>query len=305
MAKKRNKFAGDQGALYDDSKDATGVSQYLGLGRPIEFGDNVFRVAIIVTVLSVLGLSTWYTMHGVEAYQASMDALSAALGFFFAFTLAQELDPDRKLGGIVGGGLSLLGAMFFGPGNVLVLMWLIWIMRMFTRTSGDRHKMADNVIILGCALWLGRGDGFWLVPILTGIAYVVESQIRYGYVRSMYLAAIALFMVVFCDFRMENINVDFNYIIMFGLATVLFMPLMKMAYYTEFKADKTGNPIDPVRLQTAQGMFLFIAISLAVFMGNEMCQALIPAFGAAFGCGLYLIADLVANKGKKKYRRRK
>ena len=47
MAKKGNKYKGyEPGEVYDP----TGVSKYLGLGRPIDFDQKVNKVAMLATI---------------------------------------------------------------------------------------------------------------------------------------------------------------------------------------------------------------------------------------------------------------
>ena len=58
-----------------------------------------------------------------------------------------------------------------------------FILRMLNRTSGSRHKIGDNVFLTVIAYWLGK-DRYWLYPVLTGTAYIIESHIRGGYYRS-------------------------------------------------------------------------------------------------------------------------
>lgn len=76
-------------------------------------------------------------MGGADTETAMYFGLNTAAAFFFSWLIAQELDPDRKLGGIIGGGLSIVVALTLGEGNVLVLLWPLFILRMLNRTSGS------------------------------------------------------------------------------------------------------------------------------------------------------------------------
>ena len=46
-------------------------------------------------------------------------------------------------------------------------------------------------------------EGYFLYPMLTAAAYVMESQIAYGYFRSLYLAGIAFVSLVFAKFNIH------------------------------------------------------------------------------------------------------
>lgn len=291
MSKKSNKYAGYQpGEVYDP----TGVSQYLGLGRPIEFDDWTTRIAMLCTILAGVATLVWQGLQGVASSDAAMSAVGAALGFLFAYMLALELDPDRKLGGIIGGGLTILAYNFLGEGNPFALLWLLFVLRMLNRSSGDRHRIADNVIIIGAAAWLGNG-GYWAYPLLTGAAYVLESQVKAGYFRSLYLAGIAMATLFFADYSVQA-NLSLDFIILLSITFVVFLPEIRCANYVKAKGDKSGKRLIPSRLQATQGFFLLAVFSLIVLHGDSQALSMLPAMAAATGVGAYLLVALVQHK---------
>ena len=164
-------------------------------------------------------------------------------------------------GGIIGGGLSIVAALTLGEGNVLVLLWLLFILRMLNRTSGSRHKIGDNVFLIFIAYWLGK-DGYWLYPVLTGTAYIIESQIRGGYYRSLYLGGLAFAVTAMADTSMKAHSLSMIYVYLMALCFILFLPEIRMAAVTEAKGDIDGKRISPQRLQVAQGAFLMIGFSV-------------------------------------------
>lgn len=291
MSKKRNKYAGDQPADYDP----TGLSSYLGLGRPIDFDNGVTKVAMMCAILVTVAVTVWQSMQGMESGDAVMAAVGTGLGFLFSYMIALELDPDRQLGGIIGGGLTVIAYHFLGEGNILVMLWLLFILRMLNRSSGDRHRIIDNVIMIGSALWLGR-QGYWLYPLLTGAAYVLESQITAGYFRSLYLAGIALAGLIFSEYGILPNDLSMQYIYIMSVAFILFLPEIRVAVYTKAKGDKNGKRLLPKRLQTTQGFFLMVLFSLVFLHGNGAALSLVPALMAAVGCGAFLIVALMRHE---------
>ena len=91
---------------------------------------------------------------------------------------------------------------------------------MLNRSSGDRHRIADNVIIIGSAVWMGK-EGFWVYPLLTGAAYILESQIKGGYFRSLYLAGISLAGLAIAEFSKEATVLTMEMILVNCLAIIL------------------------------------------------------------------------------------
>jgi hypothetical protein len=291
MSKKSNKYAGDQPAAYDP----TGISEYLGLGRPIDFDKGPVKIAMMCAIFISVAVTLWKCSTGMESGDAVVSALGYALGFLFSYMIALELDPDRGLGGFIGGGLTLVAYFFVGEGNILVMLWLLFILRMLNRSSGDRHRLIDNVIMIGSAAWLGV-QGYWVFPLLTGAAYILESQIQAGYFRSLYLAGVSLACLLFAQYGTIANNLSMSNIIVMAVAFILFLPEIRVADYVKAKGDKNGKRLLPKRLQTMQGYFCMMLFTLTFMHGDAVVPSLLPAVAAAAGCGLYLFVALMKHE---------
>ena len=292
MAKKGNKYKGyEPGEAYDP----TGISKYLGLGRPIDFGEKVNKVAMLTTIFICVAVTLWKTSSGMDSGEAVMFSMTSGLGFLLSYIIALELDPDRQLGGLIGGVLTVLGYYFFGAGNIAVMLWLLFILRMLNRSSGDRHRIGDNVIIIASAAWLGK-EGFWVYPLLTGAAYILESQIKGGYFRSLYLAGISLAGLIIAEFSKESVVLTMDMIVLNCFAIILFLPEIRIAEYTQAKGDKNGKRLIPKRLQATMGFFCMLLVAAIFLHGNEAGKQLLPGTMAAIGCGLYLLVALMRHQ---------
>lgn len=292
MAKKGNKYKGyEPGEAYDP----TGISKYLGLGRPIDFGEKVNKVAMLTTIFICVAVTLWKTSSGMDSGEAVMFSMTSGLGFLLSYIIALELDPDRQLGGLIGGALTVLGYYFFGAGNIAVMLWLLFILRMLNRSSGDRHRIGDNVIIIASAVWLGK-EGFWVYPLLTGAAYILESQIKGGYFRSLYLAGISLAGLIIAEFSKESVVLTMDMIVLNCFAIILFLPEIRIAEYTQAKGDKNGKRLIPKRLQATMGFFCMLLVAAIFLHGNEAGKQLLPGTMAAIGCGLYLLVALMRHQ---------
>lgn len=291
MSKKMNKYAGDQPAAYDP----TGVSQYLGLGRPIDFDNKLNKTAMLCAIFITVAVTLWKSSTGMGSSDAVVSALGYALGFLFSYMVAQELDPDRHFGGFIGGALTVVAYYFLGEGNILVMLWLLFILRMLNRSSGDRHRLLDNVIMIGSAAWLGR-EGYWVYPLLTGAAYILESQIQAGYFRSLYLAGISLACLLFAKYGTVDNVLSMSNIIVMAVAFIIFLPEIRCADFVKAKGDKNGKRLLPKRLQTMQGYFLMMLFTLTFMHGDAAVASLTPAVAAAVGCGVMLFRALVKHE---------
>ena len=137
MAKKTNKF------LRVNTEDG-----YFGLGRGIDFQNVLNRLAIIIVLLSSVAATMWKSFSGATSEASAYFGLNTAAAVLFAWLIAQELDPDRKLGGVIAAIVALVFAVLLGVGNVMPLLRLLFILRLLNRTSGAIHKIGDNILLL-------------------------------------------------------------------------------------------------------------------------------------------------------------
>ncbi len=296
MAKRENKFVKITRRQEDTS------NENFGLGRPFDFDDHYNRIAIMGTLVTTIILLFFRQVTGSGTGSVMLDGVSYAAGFFFAYLIGREIDPEpgREWGALLGAFITLAGEAVLGVNidGVIGLLWVLFICRMFNRTSGSRHRIGDNAIILGCAFWMGY-SGYWLFPVITGICYVLESQIKEGYYRSLYLSAVAFAMCAITGRNMEVPVLSVHYLYLMGIAFILFLPQLTMAGFSTARDDRHQRPLIRSRLQCAQGIFLVGVGLLLYFGGNQAGLIFIPCIGAAIGTGLYLLVYLLKRKQKE------
>ena len=295
MSKKWNKYKGEQPPDYVP----TGFDEYMGLGRRINIEDHYNKIAYICALVCV-GLSFVYKgmTNTIGAAGIAMSCMATGMAFIFSYMLAQELDPEpkRRWGAVLGAVLTAAATTVLGDGNILVSLWLLFLIRMFNRTSGDRHRIVDNLLLIGISGFLGF-KGFWLFPMVMAAAYVLESQIEGGYFRSLYLAGISCIAMFFVDKSMEQ-SITINYIYLLAMSMIIFLPELRLAPLTKVNGDKNGKPISTKRLICAQGVFIMSTVILTVFHGDQMALAMLPGMMAAMGCGISLFVYLTQQKHK-------
>ena len=292
MAKRENKFA-----KVVREEDAS--NENFGLGRPFDFDNRFDRLALMVALISTIVMLIIRQVTGTGTGSVMLDGVCYAAGFFFAYLIGREVDPEpgREWGALLGALISLGLEAYFGVdiNGVVALLWVLFICRMFNRTSGSRHRIGDNAIILGAAFWMGY-IGYWLFPVITGICYVLESQIKEGYFRSLYLAGIAFAMCVITGRGEQTPVLTTTYIYLMGIAFILFLPQLTMAAYSTARDDRRNQYLVKTRLQCAQAVFLLAVGLLIYFGGNAAGIIFLPCIGTAIGTGLYLLFYLLKKK---------
>jgi len=296
MAKKENKFV-----KINRTEDTS--SENFGLGRPFDFDDRFNRLAIMGALVTTIIMLALRQITGTMTGSVMLDGVSYAAGFFFAYLIAREVDPEpgREWGALLSAFIALAGeaAMGVDINGVVGLLWVLFICRMLNRTSGSRHRIGDNIIILGAAFWMGR-EGFWLFPLITGACYILESQIKEGYFRSLYLSGIAFAMSAVIGRGSEVPVLSTTYLYLMGIAFILFLPQFSMVPFSTARDDRHHRPLIPSRLQCAQGIFLLGVGLLIYFGGNAAGVIFIPCIAVAMGTGLYLLVYLLRKKQEEK-----
>lgn len=292
MAKNKNKYKG----YSPEAVDLTGLGKYFGLARPFDFQDKTTRLALLCSVLAFCGEAAWKLYQNVNTYDACMAGVGVGFGLLFSFMLGMELDPDRKWGGFIGGVLSVVWAAWMGEPNFMVMLLLIFMLRMMNRSSGDVHKIADNLLMLICAWWLGQ-EGAWLYPMMLGVAYIIESQLPNGVFYSLYLAAVSFGMLWFSSgiSRAPVVLSVYNVALM-AVAAILFLPMLRMSVLVEAREDRSGRRMDGKRLRAGNFFFLISVLFISYYQGNAQAVNMAPALFTAAGVGVYLVYDL----GKKR-----
>ena len=292
MAKRENKFV-------KVTRQEEIANENFGLGRPFDIDNRFNRIAVMGTLISAVVLLIIRQVTRTGSGSVMLDGVSYAASFFFAYLIGREADPEpgREWGALLGAFITLALGTYFGTdiNGVIALLWVLFICRMFNRTSGLRHMIGDNVIILGSAFWMGH-IGYWLFPVITGVCYVLESQIKEGYFRSLYLAGIAFAMCVITGRGAEIPVLSESYLYMMGIAFILFLPQLTMARISTARDDRHNRYLNRTRLQCAQAVFLLAVDILIYFGGNAVGVIFLPCIGAAAGTGLYLVIWLLRKK---------
>ena len=295
MSKRENKYI----FVRKPSGAPEGATGHFGLGRPFYFDDRFNRIAMMGTLISTIVLLIFRQVTHTGTGSVLLDGVAYAAGFFFAYLIAQEVDPDpdRRWGALVSAFLTLAAEALLGvnPDGVVALLWMLFILRMFNRTSGSRHLVGDNILILASAFYLGM-QGYWLVPIITGVAYIAESTLPDGYYRSMYLGALSFCIVFFSgrNFAVPELSPVYPFLLF--AAFVLFMPQVMVAGLNKAVDDRHHEPLLKKRLQAAQAFLIFTSILLTWFGGNTSGRMFVPCLMAAVGTGLYLVLYLARQK---------
>ena len=213
--------------------------------------------ALVATIVLLI----FRQVTGSGTGSVMLDGVSYAAGFFFAYLIGREADPEpgRECGALLGALITLGLEAYFGVdiNGVVALLWMLFICRMFNRTSGSRKE---------------------------------------GYFRSLYLAGIAFAICAITGRNPEIPVLSATYLYLMGVAFILFLPQLTAAGFSKARDDRHNRYLVKTRLQCAQTVFLLATGLLIYFGGNAAGIIFLPCIGTAIGTGLYLLLYLLKKK---------
>ena len=271
--------------------------KFLNLSRDLSLFDPTMKIVFTLSILVILASLLWKTLFSnVTSEVSTVFALNNGAIFFFSWLLAREVDPDRPRAAFVSAAISVAAALIWGIGDIAVLFWLMMLLRLLNRSAGVSAGLFDNLLIL-LATYFVAYKGYWLYAALTAVAYTLETQLPKGSPRSYYAAGFAFWIATLSQgipLGGSNIPADvFSFMI---LATILFLPIVRMSTFLSSIGDYDKQPLNTYRVQAAQIFFLATAFLLVWFYGEKVINSLLPLWSIACGTGLYLLSTVFSRK---------
>ncbi|MDN7024270.1 hypothetical protein FGU65_05085 [Methanoculleus sp. FWC-SCC1] len=228
---------------------------------------------------------------GAGVLASGIAAVLAAASVFLAWALARELDPEKEYAAFVAAGLAggaLLLLPLPDPGIALLALLLL---RMVNRTTGLAAGYPDSVIVLAVAAW-----PLWQGHLFAGLAaiaaFLLDGVLSRPNRKQLVFALAAaletgLFAVTGRGLAIDIIGPRVNGAVI--LASLLFLAVIGGSSTVEAAGDRTGRPLNPLRVQSAQVLALAWAFLAAVIGGEAAIIAIFPLWAGMIGTGLYRV----------------
>jgi hypothetical protein len=213
----------------------------------------------------------------------------ASLTIFLAWALARELDPDHAYAAFAGVGLSVIGVLLWGPGDLLFGYGLMLLLRVVNRITGVPGTLLDSLGVIGLgALLVLLGN--WGLGLLAALALVLDGWLPGGSRRQVLLAGIsALVTLGIAAWRgawLPAAGPDWTgAAAALGLALV-FTPVVLGSREIRSLGDATQTPLAPRRVQAGQLLALLAGLELALWRGTPGLLGALPLWAAVVGLTL-------------------
>jgi len=265
------------------------------IGRPIDpkYASNraIASLALLVAVASFLV----QRLTGETPPASFLRAILLGIGFFLAWAIARELDPDHGASAFVAAGLSLIPlAMLARPDYAAVFLVLL-ALRIVNRTVGPAARPLDSIAILALvavAAWRGS-------PLVAGaatIAFVLDGILKPGHRIHLPAAGVSLGLVAVAWSNLEGgLRSAPDSVDWLGLAATLpFLLLIRTSGAPVSVSDAGGLRLSVARVRAAQWLGFLLLAALIVAEGRAGWSAASPLWAALVGTGLFSLVGALS-----------
>ena len=276
------------------------MSNFTGLGRPIDLNYPTNRAISLLSVLVIVGVFLWQVVTGVDFTQSILLGLSAGASVFVAWGIAREIDPDNDYSAFVGAGLALIGglAFRFPEGWSLIAMYaLMQTLRVLNRSTGLSPTVGDSILILiGTAV-----VSYFFHPIVAfviALALLLDTRLPNGESRHLLFAGLAFvvgLVIVVIQQLVFNLALpqDTVLLLVVLLTSAGFLAVIAMTRSMESTGDMSDETLSARRVQAGQSIALLFAILVMLFSGNWGVIELFPLWSAMLGIVVYRLVKPV------------
>lgn len=279
-------------------------SRWSTIGRKVDLRvPTNLAIAIISLLVLISGLWTGLA-RGAAFVATTLLGLSWAFGVFLAWALARELDPDRWYSAFFAAALAMIAAFLYSPPALLITFWALIGLRFINRSTGLAPGWLDIIAFSTLSLWLGWSI-HWTIPLLSLLPLLVTGQklrpdkIQFALAAGMGLLGCTLgilqaWPLVHLD--AAEIGFDLRIIAAIALANAL---VIRSYREVRSRADRTDEPLEPMRVQWGLSWTLVVGIVLALGAGISV-KVLHPLWaalaGSILGWGLQQLLPLLKRK---------
>jgi hypothetical protein len=265
-----------------------GLRRFSSIGRPIDRRYPTNRaIAGLALVVAILGFAV-RRLTGTHPLESFTGGLVLAIGFFLAWAIARELDPDHDVSAFVAAALSLIPQTVLGRPDLAGVLLILLLLRIVNRTVGPAAQPLDTIGILalvGVAVWRGQT----LLALAAAGAFGLDAILDPAH--RIHLAAagasIGLLGVGLSHFAGTAL---LPLTLVTGLALALMVPflfLIAASGSPRTFSDAGGNLLRGSRVRAAQWLALAAMAGSILVGGQAGLASLSPLWAALVGAGAY------------------
>lgn len=266
----------------------SGSRRFTALGRPVDRRYPTNRaIASLSLAVAIVGFAI-RRLTGAPPSQAFLDGLLIAAGFFLAWAIARELDPDHELSAFAAAGLSLIPSFVLGRPDIAATLLTLLLLRVVNRTVGPAARPLDTIAILGLvalAVWRGH----LALAAAAALALALDAILRPPHRAHLAAAGAAVAFLAVGISRFEPASTRALTLATWVAlaATLPFLALIRSSAAPTTLSDEGREPLSGKRVRAAQWLGLAALGGSVLAEGQSGLAALSPLWAALVGAGVY------------------
>lgn len=268
------------------------MHQLTTIARPIDPMYPTNRAIIILTLLVSTGVAGSSLYMGETLFSAIFKGFIAGIAIFFAWAISRELDPDSEYAAFLPALICILLLLIAQEPGFLTSLFVLLLLRVVNRTTGQPAGVLDSAALLIIAIWLVSG-GFWLAGPAALAAFILDLRLKEPDFRQIWFVAVLVFgMVAYAAFFGITLPplilpaASWLFILVLA-APLLFIPVLLRKSPILSVGDRTGEPLDRGRVQAARLLGLSVMLVAIASGGAGAFVLLLPLWASLVGLGVY------------------
>jgi hypothetical protein len=264
------------------------LRRYSSIGRPVDRRYPTNRaIAGLTLAVAILGFAM-RRLTGTHPLEAFTGGLVLAIGFFLAWAIARELDPDHDASAFVAAGLSLIPQTMLGRPDLAGVLLILLLLRIVNRTVGPAARPLDTIGILalvGVAVWRGQP----VLALAAAGAFTLDAILDPAHRVHLAAAGASIGLLGVGLSRFPAMTLP-SLTLVTGLALALMAPfpfLIRASGAPRTVSDIGGNLLRGSRVRGGQWLALAAMAGAIVVGGQAGLASLSPLWAALVGAGAY------------------
>ena len=265
--------------------------KFSSLGRPVDPHYPTNRAIAALTLTIAAGGTLVGLLGGSAPPAALIRALAWSIGFFLAWAIAREVDPDHDSSAFVAAGLSLWPMWLYGLPGFAALVLSLLSLRIVNRSVGPAAKTWDTLLILGLIAWV-TWQGHAVVGALGAAALLADALLEPPHRVHLVAVGVAAVLLLIVGPAAEGPAPaqqwgPFSWLALVALAPCLL--LIRRSSAPSSLSDRTARPLRGPRLRTAQLLALATVVAMVGTEGEAGLGVISSLWAAMAGTGLYAL----------------
>ena len=255
------------------------------------------KILLIILPLIFFATFGWYFYKNTIFVQSLYFALVQTLIVFICWAVGRELDPDYDYAAFLG--IPLLFLPFsLTQGNILVLFWFLFSLRLLNQTTGKRTTSSDVTFYLSLSILSALlSTQILILPLAIFIialtSVISNKKIQLTILSIPLIPSFILFYLVFPDAWML-LNPSPWILMYIAVSCALMFFVTTTTDKINCKGDHSSTPLSLKRVQSSQIIVVLSVLLISTFHGSIL--SVFPVWAAITGIGIFRLFHFFIRK---------